>query len=351
MKIALVSLKFSPGHIEHLCAFYKMFNEMGHDVTLFVDFKYKSFITGIKNIHFVKDKMEIFSKKPDLVFIYNAAIANMSLTRYGHKQGIKIVYLLHEPNQKVSDLILEGKNVIKMLGAEVINSITCFYSNKVLLASNQGMKEYEARMLKFNKIHDLFPLIFCDEYCQRKDFKREYFSFIGSFSSSHAGMEFLHFMKYALLQDKNIKFMIATRSSISSLLKEEIFVDAIRKGRIVIHEGRPMTENEINKYYRQSICVWNAYNRSTQSGVLPNALMQGTPVIVNSRGVAKEVISDGVEGCFITMPQKNEEIFEKFKYIQEHLEQMSDTARKLFLREYFYKTQKDLAEKVIIHGN
>lgn len=111
-------------------------------------------------------------------------------------------------------------------------------------------------------------------------------------------------MKYALLQDKNIRFMIATRSSISSLLKEEIFVDAIRKGRIVIHEGRPMTENEINKYYRQSICVWNAYNRSTQSGVLPNALMQGTPVIVNSRGVAKEVISDGVEGCFITMPQK-----------------------------------------------
>lgn len=52
MKIALVSLKFSPGHTEHLCAFYKMFNEMGHDVTLFVDPKYRSFITGIKNISF-----------------------------------------------------------------------------------------------------------------------------------------------------------------------------------------------------------------------------------------------------------------------------------------------------------
>lgn len=349
MKIALVSLKFSPGHVEHLCAFYHMFDEMGHDVTLYVDSNYRNFITGIKNIHFIVDKMAIFSRKPDIVFIYNAAIANMSLTRYGHKQGVRIVYLLHEPNQKVSDLILEGKSVIKMLGAEVINSITCFYSNKVLLASKQGMKEYEARMLKFNKNHDLFPLIFCDEYCQRKNLKREYFSFIGSFSSAHAGMEFISFMKYALSHNSDIKFMVATRSSISYFLKEGIFEDAIRKGRMVIHEGRPMTEDEINKYYRQSICVWNAYNRSTQSGVLPNALMQGTPVIVNSRGVAKEVISDGVEGCFITMPQKNEEILEKFKFIKEHLEQMSDAARKLFLREYFYKTKKNLAEKVILH--
>ena len=48
-----------------------------------------------------------------------------------------------------------------------------------------------------------------------------------------------------------------------------------------------MTTEEINGFYLQSICVWNAYTRSTQSGVFASSLMMGTPVIANENGISK----------------------------------------------------------------
>ncbi|MEE1597467.1 hypothetical protein VOI45_01495 [Acidaminococcus fermentans] len=349
MKIAVVSLKFSPGHTEHLCAYYQMFLDMGHEVTLYIAPEYKKFISDLDNVVYINGFKTILADNPDLVFTYNAAIENMLFARYCKKKNVRFVYMLHEPNQKLSDLIVEKKSALKMLGAEVTNSITCHYSDKVLLGSNEGMKEYKARMQIFNKNYALFPLIFRDEYDDKVRYTREYFSFIGGFSAAHACDEFIKFVKYALQNELSIKFLIATRNHIPNILDDGIIKEGMRKGQIVVQEGRPMTESEINGFYRESICVWNAYNRSTQSGVLPNALMQGAPLLVNSKGAAKEVLHDGVESCFVSIPHDNVEIAEKYQYIKAHLEEMSQAARNLFLKQYYYKSNEKLADQIILH--
>ena len=107
-----------------------------------------------------------------------------------------------------------------------------------------------------------------------------------------------------------------------------------------------MTTKEINRHYREAICVWNAYISSTQSGVLPNALMQGAPVIVRDRGVAEEVIQDKVEGCYISIPHNNDEILAAYQYIQMNLSEFVSNARKCFLKNYMYSAFLDKAKEV-----
>ena len=241
----------------------------------------------------------------------------------------------------------EGKDTIKTVGANIVNSLICKSVDKVLLASETGRKNYIKYMRNCNPNYDVFPLIFLDEYDSKKQYSRYYFSFIGGFTDVHACNEFLQFMEYGLLETEDVKFLIATKIDVSEYLKKEIFQRAINNGRLMVQAGRPMTTEEINGFYRQSICVWNAYNRSTQSGVLPNALMQGAPVIVNENGAAKEIMDDKSVGCFITMPPDCDQILKCYRYIQKNLAEMELNARRVFLSKYCYKGYFDLAKKVI----
>ena len=62
------------------------------------------------------------------------------------------------------------------------------------------------------------------------------------------------------------------------------------EGQLLVQQGRPLTEEEMSAAYRRSVATWNGYRRSTQSGVLPNAFMQGTPVIATKLGSFEEFV-------------------------------------------------------------
>lgn len=258
------------------------------------------------------------------------------------------MYVLHEPRDSVKALMAEGRDIVKTIGANLVNSLICRRVTKVLLASETGKANYQRYMRRCNSNYAVFPLMFLDEYEADKEYSRLYFSFIGGFTDVHACGKFLDFMEYALSETDDVKFLIATKTDVSAYLKNDILQESIKNGRLVVQAGRPMTTNEINGFYRQSICVWNAYNRSTQSGVLPNALLQGTPVIVNTNGAAKEIMDDRSVGCFIDVNPDNKQILDCYRYIQDHLEEMEQNARKLFLSEYCYSSYLDLAKEVIL---
>lgn len=348
MKVAVVSQKFSPGHIAHLRAYKELFSATTEKVELFLTPEYEKFMEVVDGIVYTDDIQRVVDSHPDLVFIYNISISNISLAKKCNKARIKTVYVLHEPRCSMKELMAEGKNIFKMIGANIINGLICRIVDKVLLASETGRKNYNKYMRASNRNYDVFPLIFLDEYDLDNQYSRDYFSYIGGFTDVHACGEFLRFMEYGLSKTEDMKFLIATRMNVSRYLKNDVFKNSIANGRLLVQDGRPMTTEEINGFYRQSICVWNAYNRSTQSGVLPNALMQGAPVIVNENGAAKEIMDDRTVGCFIDMPPDNKQIMDCYRYVEEHLEEMEQNARKLFLNKYYYKSCFDLAKEVIL---
>ena len=347
-KVAVVSLNFSPGHISHLKAYQLLFTSLGCKTSIFLADGYREFVGENPSIKYTDDYKSIVRSQPDVVFMYNISIDNIKLAKECRRKGINSIYVLHEPMGGWKELAKEGKAIVRAIGALVVNREICKNVSKVLLASETGKQNYERYMRSCNGNYSVFPLIFQDEYDDQKTYERKYFSYIGGFTAANGSNEYLKFVEYALEKNEDIKFLIATKNEIDGVLEGEPFKTAIAKGRLSVQSGRPMTTEEINSFYRQSICVWNAYNRSTQSGVLPNALMQATPVIVNRNGAAKEVIEDREAGCYISMPPKNEEVLESYRYIWQHIQKMEDAARKVFLEKYCYTSQLELAETTIL---
>lgn len=348
MRIAIVSIRFSPGQMTHLRAYKKLFNMISDEVVMFLAPQYRDFMGEEAGITYTDDISTIIGTKPDIVFSYNIAFQNVKLANTCTKHNIKMLYVLHEPWGSLRDLMLEGKAFSKTVGARILNYMICRRVNKVVLSSDNGVKTYLRYMKHCNKNYGMLPLMMLDEFEPEKHFKREYFSFIGGFSDVHGCNEFIRFMEYALETDKEIKFQVATRTDTAGMFENEILKKAISSNRLIIQSGRTMTTEEINGFYRQSICTWIVYNRSTQSGVLPNALMQGTPVLVNDNGVAKDVVINGENGCFIKMPPHNDQILQSYHYIAQNIQRMEASARKAFMDKYCADSFIDLAREVIL---
>ena len=344
MKVAVLSLRFAPGHVAHLRAYRELFNELGCEVRLFLNKSYVGFIDDNSMNSFIDSVDEIFSWMPDKVFSYNIANENIKVAKICRNKGIPFYYVLHEPWDSFKELLSLGKRAPRRVAANFVNYLTSNYSYKVILASSNGIAKFEKYMKHCNKNYALFPLIFCDDYDEKTVSDRKYFSFIGGFTEPRGCSAFLNFIKYSVKTGKDTKFCIATRNNLD--LTDPLFKQAIDDGLLVVYSGKPMTCEEINFHYRESICSWNAYISSTQSGVLPNALMQGSPVLVTNRGDSSEIISEKREGCFISLPHNNDEIELAYNYIKSHLVEMSKEARKTFLPEYLYMNYLDLAKEV-----
>ena len=75
--------------------------------------------------------------------------------------------------------------------------------------------------------------------------KRCFFSYIGTIAPDHSFKEYVDFVEWALENDElpSMKFLIATKSAFEA-------PEGLRKSeRVVIKQGRPMSNEEINDYY------------------------------------------------------------------------------------------------------
>jgi glycosyltransferase involved in cell wall biosynthesis len=106
--------------------------------------------------------------------------------------------------------------------------------------------------------------------------------------------------------------------------------------KIEILCGKPLGNADINLCYAKSICVWNLYRTSTQSGVLPKAFMFGTPVIASKIGSFPEFIQEGVNGRFASA-RDHEGTWTAFEEIRSNLGMYAANSRKTFLETFYYR--------------
>lgn len=346
MKVAVASLRFAPGHIAHLRAYKELFSSLGCEVKLFLEKGYRGFLEAKPGVVFLTNVNEIIGWKPDIVFSYNIANDNILLAKTCKKISIPFFYVLHEPWDSFRELMSLRGRMPRRIAANIVNYLTSLYAYKVVLASENGKRKFLNNMNGCNKNYAVFPLIFCDDYNESLHVDRQYFSFIGGFTEPRACSAFLDFIKYSAERKLGIRFCIATRNNIDGYLNDPVLLKCLSNGSLVVQAGKPMTSDEINLHYREAICVWNAYKMSTQSGVLPNALMQGAPVLVTDRGDSANIVTEKKEGCFVSLPLQNEEIEIAYSYIAEHVEEMTIAARNAFHKDYEYKVYLDRARKV-----
>lgn len=347
MGIALIiSLNFNPGHVSHMIASYKQCEELGYKPIMYVDEKFKNFIPESYTCAIYGKERP---KKSDLAIFLFPSLKNPMVIRHLKKKGSKIIYIFHEPLAAYSVYRKAGFSKMKMLKLRIINwvnALTVKWSDIILLPSEKAVTFYDNNKLYKNKNRHYLPLMYDDERDEKTmKSSREFISYIGTIAPDHSFNEFLKFVQYAIGLNlfPNLKFLIATKSCIEwsnemSRLKET--------GRLVVHEGSPMSDEEINCFYASSLIVWNAYTRTTQSGVLAKAFMFGTPVIVLKRNLA-EFINNGEEVVAIDDNKSLNQIEAAINKIVDNHLTFSTACRNRFISTFYYRNYNHKLVEII----
>jgi hypothetical protein len=340
-KVALVSLRFNPAFIQHLIAYAKAMRELGHEAEFLLDSAYRAFpelddVAPVRN--FGADGNAMTCKHA--VFL-NPSVKNEDLAKTFKRNGTKILYVFHEPWQMSFDY-LWSEGLVATLKAIMAHHVTVpalRLADTVLLPSRYGLRKYEKPDVKYNGNCIALPLLFddeCAEAMEKSLDRKRCFGFIGSLCRSHGFDQYLSFVRFALQHDSKISFLIASRNPIPArVLNDPIF--SRNANRIEILCGHPLTNNEINRCYAKSFCVWNLYRRSTQSGVLPKAFMFGSSVIAGRIGSFPEFIQDGVSGRFADA-RDHQNIWTALEDMRSNLDAYATNSRKTFLETFYYRS-------------
>lgn len=320
MKAIVVSLKFNPGHVSHMIASYKQLNELGYETFFYISKKFLEFLPSDFSNKCILWGDETPKDISVAFFLFPSHFNIYEIIRLKIKYKTKIIYVFHEPIDKYKEYILSGYSqfqTIKRRLINFINIITVRMANVVILPSRKALTKYDKNSWYHNKERYYIPLMYDDEVNEvDENVDKCYFSYIGTVTPDHSFNEYVKFVKWAIETnwEPEINFLIATKSNVSI---------NIVSPRIKIVKGRPMTNKEIDSYYNISFAIWNAYDRTTQSGVLPKAFMFGTSAIVLEKNISE-----------YTEPYKDIELVKDNTSIL----QISSAVLKIFYNRCFYST-------------
>lgn len=344
MKKALViSLNFHPGHVSHMVASYRQLEELDYEAEYCVAEGFVPYLPkGSRICVYGKDKAE---KVSVAMFLFPSQ-KNLLLIRKLKRQGAKIIYIFHEPLAPMKEYRKAGfsyKYLAKLWVINRISSLTVKWSDVILLPSKKAVDYYKANPLYKNENTHYLPLLYDDE--RKKSLalpERKYFSYIGTVAADHSFDEYLQFVKKAIEKDAlpELSFLVATKSEL------EVPKELLDSPKVTIRKGTPLSDEEINECYASTFVVWNAYARTTQSGVLAKSFMFGTPAIVLRKNLS-EFTEDGKEVVAIDDNTSFEEIEKAVVKITDSFTQFSDAARKRFEETFYYRKYNETIKEIL----
>lgn len=335
------SFKYNPGHFSHLIASYKLFESLGEETCLFVNEQFNEMDTENKYNKYHKFS-DFRNKKIGKAVIWFPSLQNILLVIYLHIfHKSKIFYVFHEPFDSITNYRKGGFSyfrILKFYLIDLINIIVVRFSHVIILPSNKSYEIYSKRYKNFNSNYHLMPLLFDDEADSEEleTAEKKYISYIGTIAEDHAFNKYINFL-ISVMDDvdfENFKFLIATKSNIDKHNYSKI-EKYIKNGKVKLIEGKPLSNKEINTCYLKSIVVWNAYDRSNQSGVLPKAFMFGTPVIVTINNTS-EFLVNNKNGMIITDNTNQDEIKSAILNITENINSFKKYSRESFFKFFYY---------------
>ena len=345
-KALIVSLKFNPGHISHLTASYKQCEELGYESTYYIVPKFKNFLPiESRSIYYGEAKPKDFDLA---LFLFPSEKVLPTIWQLRRSHECKVIYVFHEPVVSFDEYIKAGYSRFQTFFEKLKDLVGCWIvrsADAVILPSKKAYNNFKVCKRYKNEKYYYVPLMFDNENVEENSFERKYFSYIGTIATDHSFNEYMAFVLWAIRNKEldSIKFMIATRNYVD---RTGDVIEAIKSGRLVVIDGKPMTNEEINKYYSQSYVIWNAYERMMQSGVLPKAFMFGTPALVLRKNES-EFVKDGEGVVAIDDNNSSEEIRNAVSEIVGNFDYYSSRSRELFFRDFYYRSHNELFKKII----
>ena len=343
-KALIISLNFNPGHVSHMVAGYRQYEELGYEPVYCVAPRFVDFLPeGSRICVYGKDSVP---EAAVALFVFPSE-KNLGLIRALKRRGTRVIYIFHEPLGPLKEFREAGfslKYLVKLWLINRINALTVKWSDEILLPSRKALELYKASPLYKNANYRYLPLLYTDERtAELAGTPRRYFSYIGTVAADHSFAEYLSFVEWAVKENRlpQLNFLIATRSEFD--VPEVLAASP----RVKIQKGRPLTDAEINEAYASSYVIWNAYARTTQSGVLAKSFMFGTPAVVLRKNLS-EFVQDGKEVVAIEDNTSFGQVEAAVKAVLEDFPRFSAAARARFEDTFYYrKYNAQMARKTL----
>lgn len=355
-RAAVISMHYTYAYASHMIALAQSLRALGFAVTFILDKKYLS-LSGFSQIGDTvpASQFQNNSARPqiDVAIFCNSAVKNHSLAGTLRAENTSVFYLFHEPESVWNWQVLKSEGAMKALRfffSTYYSIKTVRQASGVIVCSSYAQSLYQRNYLRFNRNVCVMPLPFDDEVgserFEQMRSQKQYFGFVGTACKAHGFGAFVNLAKFALRNDSDIPFAIATWVDLAPLLRsDQELAGLVKQGKIRMQHGRELSNDEINQYSLECFCIWNVYRRSTQSGVLPRSFMAGTPVLASRVGSFPDEVQPGFTGEFVDVNEDPAAILATVQNLRAHAADYVDECRKRFLeRFYYHANQNQLAE-------
>jgi len=344
----IISLKYAPGLLKEFKLLGENIRSHGFTVDYILCKEYSKlencpssaeFLTSANEITdlikesvkliFQKDLIRIFSNgQPQFICFYNPHPLNIWIARFIRKcyRETNLALYLHDPYK--ADKNFYGKLKASYITlVELIQGITIKYMDSVISPSDYSAYLFRSRYPRFKGMNYIAPLLVPD-YREIEKENRKFFSIVGNVHAATGHDTFIRTTKYIVSQGIEHQLALISSSNcisdyLSSLNDNERKILNVKNKAII-------NDSEINEIIRESLAVFRLDREVTQSGVIPNSFMNGTPVIARDIPGLTQHVKHKENGYIVPNDCTPEDIIYAMNYVKEHFTILSREARKSY---------------------
>ncbi|MFZ2197719.1 MAG: glycosyltransferase [Thermodesulfovibrionales bacterium] len=264
---------------------------------------------------------------PDLVFFYNPHPLNPMIARLLRKKFPSATFVLYlhdpyKPEKRPYGTVKAGYITI----VEFIQKLTVKYMDIVISPSAYSSSLFKEYYRGFNGRNQIAPLLVPDQRCREKKC-RKYFSMVGTAHQATGHDIFVGLVNYVAAEDLAYEFVLVSSSNISVYLEK---LTGKAKKILKVINKEIITDAEINNVISQSLGVFRLDSEVTQSGVIPVAFMNDTPVIVRDIPGLVQHVKHGANGYILPYDCTPENCVEAMQFVMNNFSNLSKIARESY---------------------
>ena len=240
---------------------------------------------------------------------------------------VRIVLLVHEPYTEDKN-VYGRKRAALLYFYEKLTLGLARRADSVILPSWNAEETWQKHSRGLNRDTRTIPLPFVDESPTSQP-NRTHISFVGQITHAHQkGLDlFIEMVECASKTHPELRFRIVTGDDTQSLLDQ---ISPEGRERLEIITGNPLSDETIQDSLRSSVAVTILQRRVMQSGSLPIAMMNGTPVLVTPLRGLTQFVEEGQNGRIVGLDSTPEERLLVLQEMVSNLPTMSQAARRYY---------------------
>ncbi len=235
---------------------------------------------------------------------------------------IHITNLLHEPYKK-EKLVYGVPKAMYIWILELVQSVAIRVADEVIVPSETAARAFWQRYPWFERSVKVVPLLFEDKACSI-DLPRRYVSFLGHAVKVKGVELFFELVEESTRRGLDFNFQIVTSSDISQHLTS---LSRSARSNLRVVSSTWLSDEEISFAARESAIFLALYETVMQSGVIPVAFMNGTPVIATDLDGLTEFVRHKYNGWIVPVNPSYDQVFNAIFQIFDHLETMVSNCR------------------------